>query len=281
MGTNASAEMRYYAAACASLPDYPSSVNSGIVGDAAHQNTNTYHVGIEDLRSPGGYTNRNWEDQMPNAGRTDQAVAVDQSMNTSDMIRQWNRYLAVWADTSDPRRKYMAEFIGWNGVGSAERLDFYTGARTSASPDHKTHSHNARKRMYWNSRECTIAQLSIDRGESKQQYLISIGQGPAPAPGEDEDIMIMYHAIDDQGTQVTSDDAPVFCLVGGFGVAVNGSPVQGLLNKLASPPAAPSQGTGNSSALTKAEWNNLMDMFDVDGNRFVLNADGTLGDWQA
>lgn len=89
----------------------------------------------------------------------------------------------------------------------------------------------------------------------------------APLAEQDDDGMIMYHAIDDKGTPVTSDDVPVFCLVGGFGVRVTPDvPVQSLQNKLA-------RSTGDSTGLTKVEWNALMALFRVDGYRF--NKDGT------
>ncbi len=164
------------------LPDYPSSTPAGINGDQSHFGANTYHIGIAEIPLPGGYTNRTWEDQMPNAGSAWHSSATDESMSTADMIRNWNRHLAVFNDFTDPRRHYLAEYIGWNGVGSAERLDFQSNTRTSSSPDHKWHRHRARRRRYYNSMDASRALLSVDKGETKEQYLISIGQAPVPAP---------------------------------------------------------------------------------------------------
>lgn len=111
-----------------------------------------------------------------------------------------------------------------------------------------------------------------------------IGPDPTPAPSteEEDDMGILFHAIDDQGTQITSDDQAIFAVVGAGTIAVpTGAIPQTLANKLASPPSAPSKGFSNSSGLTKAEWNGLMDLYGVQGKRFVVNADGTLGDWVA
>lgn len=261
------------------LPDYPSSVHSGINGDQSHFSSNSYHIGISELPSPGGYTNRTWEDQMPNAGSSWHASATDESMNTSDMILNWNRHLAVFNDHSDPRRQYLAEYIGWNGVGSAERLDFQGNTRTSASADHKWHRHRAKRRRYYNSMTAATACLSVDKGETKEQYLISIGQGPAPAPGGEEDDMIMFHTTDDAGTAATTDDAVAFALLSQeLELRVKRAPAQTLANKIAGHP----NGSGNSVSCSKQEWNDLMDWMEVpEGQwRHVTNADGTLGDWQ-
>lgn len=175
MTTSASVEMREYAAAADALPDYPSSSQSGIVGDSAHQTSNSYHNSLEDNpnQAAGSYTNKWPDDAAPPGGWSrEYASANDQSMNTADMVREWNRYLAVFNNrANDPRAKYVAEYIGWNGVGSAERLDFRNGMRTTADNSHQWHSHKGRHRRYYNSREANRAMLSIDRGETVQQYL--------------------------------------------------------------------------------------------------------------
>lgn len=103
-----------------------------------------------------------------------------------------------------------------------------------------------------------------------------------PSTWKDEDMAVLFHTIDDQGTQIGTDDEAIFAIVGGGGCWVaDGQVPQSLANKLAVPPSAPDHGFGNSSGLTKAEWNALMDMYDVEGHRFAENADGTLGDWVA
>lgn len=185
MTTLVSAEMNEYAHADDALPDYPSSVFAGITGNQAHRTSNTYHFSLEDQAHPavGNYTNKFLDDKMPTAGSTKYATASDKSMSTADMIREWNRYLAVFNDRSDPRRQYIAEYIGWNGVGDAERLDFQANTRASNTSDHKWHSHKARRRRYYNSKEATRAFLSIDRGETKEQYL-----GVTAASGGNEEV---------------------------------------------------------------------------------------------
>lgn len=179
MTSLASQEMRDYAKADDALPDYPSSINSGIVGDAAHRTSNSYHNSLEDNpnRSAGSYTNNYADDRVPPGTWSRRHVsATDKTMSTADMIKEWNRYLAVFNNRrNDPRARYIAEYIGWNGVGEAERLDFRAGTRRVASKDHKWHSHKGRHRRYHADREANRAFLSVDRGETVAQYL---GQKP-------------------------------------------------------------------------------------------------------
>ena len=254
------------------LPDYPSLVNSGINGDQSHFGANTYHIGILELPTPGGYTNRTWEDKMPAAGSGWHSSATDESMSTADMVKNWNRHLAVFNDYSDPRRQYLAEYIGWNGVGSAERLDFQANTRTASSPDHKWHRHRAKRRRWYSSMVAAHACVSIDKGETKQQYLVSIGQGPPVPLPSGEESMEMFHAVDDQGTAVATDDVVYFALVGSD-LSVKVHPArQDTANILAG------TATGNSNTCTKAVWNDLMDWLGHTGHRFAVNADGTLGD---
>jgi hypothetical protein len=180
-------------AAFDALPDYPSSTPAGINGDQSHFGANTYHIGISELPNPGGYTNRTWEDKMPAAGSSWHSSATDESMSTADMVKNWNRHLVVFNDSTDPRRQYIAEYIGWNGVGEAERLDFQANTRTVASSDHKWHRHRAKRRRFYNSMEAAKACISIDKGETKQQYQASIGQAPAVTTTGGQDDMSMVH----------------------------------------------------------------------------------------
>lgn len=191
--------LRWEVATFDALPDYPSSVPAGINGDQSHFDANTYHIGIGEIPNPGGYTNRTWEDQMPSAGSAWHSSATDESMSVNDMVKNWNRHLAVFNDLSDPRRVYLAEYIGWNGVGSAERLDFQSNTRSSASADHKWHRHRAKRRRYYNSMAAAIACISIDKGETKSQYLASIGQAVAAVPKGKN--MILVHKV--VGTNTT------------------------------------------------------------------------------
>lgn len=183
-----SSALQWEVATFNALPDYPSSVPAGINGDQSHFESPTYHIGISELPYQGGYSNRTWEDQMPAAGSSWHSSATDESMSTADMVKNWNRHLVVFNDHSDPRRQYLAEYIGWNGVGSAERLDFQANTRTSASEDHKWHRHRAKRRRFYNSMEAAVACISIDKGETKEQYLASIGQGPVTAKKAGEEM---------------------------------------------------------------------------------------------
>lgn len=176
MSTLVSADIKQYAKdAAASIPG---AVNSGIASDAAHYKNNTYHSAKHHLPVPGGYTDYWPNDKTPPA-ENDYASAIDTSMSTEQMVRQWNYHLDVWANPNDPRRLYFAEYIGWNGKGSAERLDFGDGSRDGADDSHKWHDHEAPWRKYCASAEAFRAMLSVRQGETIEQYLNSIGQGPA------------------------------------------------------------------------------------------------------
>lgn len=186
-----SSALQWEVATFNALPDYPSSVPAGINGDQSHFRSNTYHIGISELPNKGGYTNRTWEDQMPAAGSSWHSCATDESMSTNDMIKNWNRHLAVFNDHSDPRRAYLAEYIGWNGVGKAERLDFQANTRTVASDDHRWHRHRAKRRRWYNSMTAAVACISVDKGETKAQYMASIGQAPVTLP-KGRDVILVH-----------------------------------------------------------------------------------------
>lgn len=161
----------YMTRAC-DLPDYPSAVFSGIKGDKTHRASGGYHISIEDNPS-GNYSIVLPKDKAP-PGRwpRNTASAGDRSMSTADMIKAWNRWYLVWSNRArDPRAKYVRAYNGWNGKGSAERLDFAKGTRTLASSDHKWHDHREAYRTYVNDTELVRALLSIERGESIEQYV--------------------------------------------------------------------------------------------------------------
>ncbi len=172
MTTEAPDQLRAFARDVEDIPELPSAVNSGIVGDLAHRLNGGYHISIEDQPSDNYSVIRVNDKAPPGNWPRNLAAAVDTSMSTADMVRTWNRVYAVWAARgSDPRAKYFNAFNGWNGVGEAERLDFVTGSRTIASPDHKWHSHDETPRRYVNDAEMRRAKRSVYRGETVQQYL--------------------------------------------------------------------------------------------------------------
>lgn len=161
----------YMNKAC-SLPDYPSAVFSGITGDKAHRLKGGYHISIQDQPRDNYSVILPDDKAPPGKWARNTASAGDRSMSTSDMIKAWNRWYAVWLNRDkDPRAKYFRGYNGWNGKGSAERLDFRKGTRTNASADHKWHDHREGHRRYCNDPELIRAGLSIERGESIEQYL--------------------------------------------------------------------------------------------------------------
>lgn len=173
---------------------YSSGVHSGIIG---HPGTNTYHQSIENLPNQSGYTHYWKNDKSPPGSWSRQyAVGDDLSMNRSDMITDWKRHKAVFDDHSDPRRQYIAEYIGTPDGYTAYRLDFADGSVEQSSADHTWHAHNAPWRKYFNSAEATNARLSVRRGQTKAQYLASIGQGS----GEDEDLRTLLGKITGKAT---------------------------------------------------------------------------------
>lgn len=170
MTTLASPEIVAYMRAWEDL--FPSAVISGIVGDPAHQASGGYHISIEDQSSSNFSVVRPDDKAPPGNWSRKHAVAGDMSMSTADMIVMWNRVYAVWANrANDPRAKYFNAFNGWNGVGSAERLDFVAGTRTNASSDHTWHDHDETRRRYYNDPVAFNAKLSVFRGEGIAQYI--------------------------------------------------------------------------------------------------------------
>lgn len=155
---------------------YASAVLSGIVGDAAHQAGGGYHISIED-NSPTNYSVIRPDDKAPPGDwPRNLAAAIDMSMNPTDMAtcswRLWN----VWNDKTDPRRVYLNGFNGWfNDGGPAKRYDFVTQAISTSTPDHKWHVHKEERRRWVTSQVAADAILSILRGETKAQYLTSLG----------------------------------------------------------------------------------------------------------
>lgn len=98
-----------------------SAVFSGIIGDQSHQRSTSKHNSIED-NPAGSWAVTGTNDAAPPGGWSRKyAVALDISMNRTDQNRAHGYFKAVFYDTSDPRRRYLAAFNGWDGNGSPGR----------------------------------------------------------------------------------------------------------------------------------------------------------------
>lgn len=172
MSTFATAVWIDYMNRACTLPDYPTAVFSGIKGDKRHAKSGGYHISIEDQPKDNYSVTLPKDKAPPGKWSRNTASAGDRSMSTADMIKAWGRWLTVWNNRAiDPRAKYVRAYNGWNGRGSAERLDFAKGTRTLASSDHKWHDHREGYRCYSNDPELVRALISIERGETIQQYM--------------------------------------------------------------------------------------------------------------
>jgi hypothetical protein len=170
------ASVRDYQNQSCALPDYPSSVDSGIVG---HPGTNTYHQSIEDIPNKSGYTNYWPNDKAPpGSWPKNLVVATDQSKNRTDMLLGWKRWKVVFDNRkTDPRADVCAEYIGTPDGVTAWRMDFGDGSlEPNSDLTHTWHEHKSRWRKYANDNLATTKMLSIDKGETVEQYLASIGQ---------------------------------------------------------------------------------------------------------
>lgn len=156
---------------------FKSAVCSGIVGDKAHAYRGSYHIGRRWCPN-GHYSVIRADDKT---GPDDGAAAIDMSMNKADMVTFTKRVRAVWLDKTDPRRKYFNAVNGWLGSGDAIRMDFVSGKKSYATPDHKWHGHVEGRRKWIKSKTAADARLSVYRGESKAAYLKSIGVETTPA----------------------------------------------------------------------------------------------------
>lgn len=156
---------------------YGSAAFSGIVGDPAHQKTGGYHISIED-NSPTNYSVVRPDDKAPPGDWSRiHATALDMSMNKADMILSTRRWMVVWSDRTDPRRKYFNGFNGWTGSGDAQRWDFVTNTVQKSTNDHQWHQHSEIRRKYWNDPTAHKAMVSVARGETKEQWIAGGGEG--------------------------------------------------------------------------------------------------------
>ena len=155
---------------------YQSAVFAGIVGDYAHQLRGGYHISIEDQPSSANYSVVRVDDASPPGNwPRNLAAALDESMSKADMVLSTRRFMAVWGDPTDPRGKYVNAYNGWTGTGDAKRYDFVRRTVSFATPDHKTHGHLDIRRRYVQDPMMVKAVISIARGETKEQWLLSTG----------------------------------------------------------------------------------------------------------
>lgn len=174
MSTVATQTVRDFAAEWAKL--FKSAKLSGIVGDRAHAARGGYHISRED-NPHGNYSIIRVDDQY---GPSDAAAAVDMDLSSADMVLCTKRLVAAYRSSTDPRRKYLNGFNGWDGSGSATRFDFVAKKASTASADHKWHVHLEIRRRYLNQPSAMKAILSILAGESVGQFMGAIGVTPAP-----------------------------------------------------------------------------------------------------
>jgi hypothetical protein len=151
--------------------DYKSAVLSGIKPDPRHLDNGGFHCSIDDLKAHGNggdYSNTRPSDHgfNPKYG-----AAFDVSMSKADMIKAYGRIHAVWADHSDPRRRYVNAINCWDGSGDAVRLDFDKNTATRASNDHTWHDHGEVHREYVRDAKALRAVVSIFKGESKAAWI--------------------------------------------------------------------------------------------------------------
>ncbi len=170
MATLVSTEMRWLANELVNNCGYSSAVLSGIAPDQDHLNGGGFHVSVNDLRAYGNqndYSNTHPDDRNLNP---EYGAGIDISLAKTDMIRLYGRIKTVWADPTDPRRKYFAAVNCWDGTGDATRFDFTASTPQWASPDHTWHECLAVHRRWVRDMAAMRAIASAHRGETKAQY---------------------------------------------------------------------------------------------------------------
>jgi hypothetical protein len=152
---------------------YKSAVLSGIVPNAAHLKSGGYHCSVNDLRAYGNgndYSNTRPDDRNWNPAY---GAAVDVSMSKADLVRTYGRVHAVWADHSDPRRKYFNAVNVWDGSGDATRLNFDKNTAGYADDSHKFHVHAELRRRYVLDAKAARAMVSMFAGDSTATWIAS------------------------------------------------------------------------------------------------------------
>lgn len=170
MATLVSDQIRWMADQYVHHCGYASAVLSGIVPNAQHLRDGGFHCSVEDLRRYGNekdYSNTRPDDHDFNVRY---GAGVDVSMNKTDMVLHHSRIHAVWADLSDPRRKYFNAVNTWAGSGDAVRLDFVTNKASYASPDHRWHGHDETRRRWLLDDKAVRAKVSVWKGEPKSAW---------------------------------------------------------------------------------------------------------------
>lgn len=176
---------------------YPSAVFSGIIPDQAHLDNGGPHVSIEDLKRFGNYPDYSTPNPLgrpPAVKNLKASSGIDMSKNRADMITGYHRVRAVWADHSDPRRKYINAWNIWDGNDnhSPRRLNFQTNVDGTATIDHRWHEHTDVVRALWDPGYVGEAQVwvavdafhSIAKGETKAQYIERIEGDGMPTVGD-------------------------------------------------------------------------------------------------
>lgn len=181
-------------------PNLKSAVNSGLVGVTTNPRNNSYHHSKNSApnKSRGAYTNNWFNDLTKNhpSINKDAVTGSDTSMNRADMIKSTKQFKRVFDDHTDPRRKYFAEVIGTLDGVNAIRMDFGDGSVDKASKDHTWHLHKGWWYLYWGSWEAADADLSVQRGETKAQYIDRHGGSKPPSTQEDENVIKTAQAKD-------------------------------------------------------------------------------------
>lgn len=181
MATLISEELHWTANQIVHHLDYTSAMLSGLAPDPRHLERGGFHCSIQDLLAHGNgsdYSNIRAGDKgfNPKYG-----AAFDVSLNKTDMVKAYGRIHVVWADHSDPRRRYVNAINCWDGSGDATRIDFDAGTAKYASPDHTWHIHGEFHRRYVLDLRAARAVVSIFKGEPKATW-ISREEAPAPKP---------------------------------------------------------------------------------------------------
>ncbi|MES2211363.1 MAG: hypothetical protein V4515_14465 [Chloroflexota bacterium] len=228
----------------------------GIVGDQSHQSTGGYHVGNDVLAQIGklttDYSKRQTDRDRPGSNA---AMALDIGGLSGQQLYELTAWLIAQCRAGAPDARNIREVIGRESpAGGIVHYDAL-GIQTGEPAGHDTHTH--------------ISYFRDSEGENKTALLRRYYQpAPTPQPQEDEDMGELFHVIDTEGTQVTTDDRAVFAVVGG-GVCRVRKLLQTTANKLAGK-------VGDSTALTGAEWNDLLDLYAVAG--FRADASGNVAE---
>lgn len=188
---------------------YPSAVFAGIVPDQRHLDQGGYHVCLNHLWSHGNaddYSNTRRLDESPPVsvdGRK-YSAAIDVSLGAADMKRLHARVRRVWADKTDPRRRWVNAINCWDGAGDAVRYDFPANTAGYATPDHKSHTHGDVPRLYVDMAadpdRCWLAArafVSVVAGESRAQWESGQGTQPTTTSTGDDDMPTAKEVVDE------------------------------------------------------------------------------------